>query len=110
MADASFDTLAVTRRLKSKGFDHDQAEAIAETVRAGITGGVATKTDLANLRGEINAQLARIESDLLWVKLIGGAIIAIIVAASGFVFNMLINMSIELTSMEKALVALTSGS
>ncbi|MXW86520.1 MAG: DUF1640 domain-containing protein [Boseongicola sp. SB0673_bin_14] len=49
MADASFDTLAVTRQLKAKGFDPDQAEAITEAVRTGVTGGVATKADLAEL-------------------------------------------------------------
>ena len=51
MADASFDTLAVTRQLKAKGFDSDQAEAITEAVRTGVTGGVATKADLAELSG-----------------------------------------------------------
>ena len=49
MAGATFDTLAVTRQLKAKGFDSDQAEAITEAVRTGITGGVATKADLADL-------------------------------------------------------------
>ena len=49
MADASFDTLAVTRQLKTKGFDSDQAEAITEAVRTGVTGGVATKADMAEL-------------------------------------------------------------
>ena len=46
MADAVFDTLAMTRQLKAKGFDSDQAEAITEAVRTGVTGGVATKADL----------------------------------------------------------------
>lgn len=109
MVDAYFDTLAVTGRLKSKGFDPDQAEAITEAVRAGVTGGVATKADAAELRGEMNAQFARVESDLLWVKRIGGTIIAIIVAASGFAFNMLIEMSAKLAAMETALAALASG-
>ena len=65
MVDDSFDTLAVTGRLKSKGFDSDQAEAITEAIRTGVTGGIATKADLAEPRGEMNAQFARIESDLL---------------------------------------------
>ena len=67
---------------------------------------IATKADLAELRGEMNAQFARIESDLLWMKRIGAAII---VAASGFAFSMLIEMSTELAAMETALVALASG-
>ncbi|MDE0209255.1 MAG: DUF1640 domain-containing protein [Boseongicola sp.] len=85
MTDASFDTLAVTRQLKARGFDPDQAEAIAEAVRTGVTGGVATKADLAGLRGELHNEIAElrgelsaIRTDLLWMKRIGGVIIALL--------------------------------
>ena len=53
MVDAAFDTLAVTRQLKARGFSSDQAEAITEAVRAGVTGGVATKADMAELKAEL---------------------------------------------------------
>ena len=52
----------MTRQLKARGFTSDQAEAITEAVRAGVTGGVATKADLAELRGEMSARFAQIES------------------------------------------------
>ncbi|MCY3879410.1 MAG: hypothetical protein OXF74_09560 [Rhodobacteraceae bacterium] len=74
MADTAFDTLAMTRQLKAKGFSSDQAEAITETVRAGVTGGVATKADVAELRGSI----AEIRNDLLWMKRIGGVIVVLL--------------------------------
>ena len=67
MTDTAFDTLAMTRQLKAKGFSSDQAEAITEAVRAGVTGGVATKADLAEIR-----------NDLLWMKRIGGVIVVLL--------------------------------
>ena len=72
MADIPFDTLAVTRQLEAKGFDSVQAEAIAEAVRAGVTGGVATKADLSLLRTEMRTELK-------WIKLIGAAILAVLI-------------------------------
>ncbi|MYI68244.1 MAG: DUF1640 domain-containing protein [Boseongicola sp. SB0673_bin_14] len=63
---------------QGQGLPSDQAEAITEAVRAGVTGGVATKADLAELRGEMSARFAQIESDLLWMKRIGGVIIALL--------------------------------
>ena len=52
--DASFDTLAMTRRLKAGGFASDQAEAVP----ARMTGGVATKADLAELELRLRAGTA----------------------------------------------------
>ena len=75
MADAAFDTLAVTRQLKARGFDADQAEAITEAVRAGVTGGVATKADLAELRGDF----AELRAEQRWMKAIGAGIVAVLV-------------------------------
>ncbi len=50
-----------------------------------MTGGVATKADLVvlhseivELRGEMNARFARIETDLLWIKRVGGVIVALL--------------------------------
>ncbi len=87
--DVAFDTLAVTRQLKAKGFDSDQAEAITEAVRSGVTGGVATRADLSetesrlrgeltDMRGDVNGRLARVEVDLVWIKRIGGVIVALL--------------------------------
>lgn len=68
MADVPFDTMAALRRLEAKGFSSDQAEAITETVREGVTGGVATKADIAELKTELK-----------WLRLIGGAVLAVLV-------------------------------
>lgn len=77
MADASFDALAVTRQLETKGFTPDQAEAIAEAVRTGVTGGVATRADISELRTELR-----------WMKAIGGAIIALLIGPFWAVIDM----------------------
>ena len=66
MADVAFDTLAVTRQLKARGFDSDQAEAITEAVRTGVTGGVATKADLAKLEWRLRGEMTGTETRLTW--------------------------------------------
>lgn len=77
MADAAFDTLAVTRQLKARGFDSDQAEAITEAVRTGVTGGVATKADLADM-----------ETRLTWrIIIVGLALNAGVIAAVGWMLS-----------------------
>ena len=92
IADVPFDTLVVTRHLESKGFGFDQAEAISYAVRAGVTGGVATKADTAELRmeiAELRADIAELRTDLRWIKVIGAGIASLLIAAFGFVVNML---------------------
>lgn len=68
MTELPFDTMAAVRRLRDAGLDEGQAEAITATVRDGVTGGVATKADIAKL-----------ETELKWIKLIGGAILAVLI-------------------------------
>jgi len=92
MADIAFDTLAVTRQLKAKGFDSDQAEAITEAVRTGVTGGVATKADLAELRGELRSEMAGLEARLTWRIVIVGLALnsvsaAAVIAAVGWMLS-----------------------
>ena len=89
MVDIPFDTLAVTRQLEAKGFNSAQAEAITEAVRAGVSGGVATKSDLMLIRGEIGevrgeigevrGEISELRSELKWIKLIGAAILGVLV-------------------------------
>lgn len=43
-----------------------------------MTGGVATKADMTELRGNMDARLSRIATDLLWIKRIGGVIVALL--------------------------------
>ena len=72
MSDVPFDTMATMRRLKSSGIEEPQAEAITSAIRDGVTGGVATKADLAHLETEL-------KTELKWIKLIGGAILAVLI-------------------------------
>ena len=103
MAEAAFDTITEVRRLRDAGFGQDQAEALARSIHAGVTGGVATKagaglradmerlggelrTEIADLRTEIKGDHAdlrtgidSVRGDLLWIKLTGGAVLAAVV-------------------------------
>jgi len=72
MTELPFDTMAAVRRLRNAGLDERQAEAITETVRDGITGGVTTRADLTRLETEL-------KTELRWIKLIGGAILAVLI-------------------------------
>ena len=76
MADASFNTKATIRLLQESGIEDRQAEAIAEAVRVGVSGGIASTADLAEIR-----------IDALWIKRIGGVLIALGVAATGFLYT-----------------------
>ena len=76
-----FDTLAYARRLKEAGVSDEQAEAHAEAVRAAMTHGVATKTDIAELRVEIR----ELRADLyraLWIQ--GAGLVAIMIGIKLF--------------------------
>lgn len=79
MADIPFDTMATVRNLRASGIEERQAEAITTAIKDGVTGGVATKADI----GAVKADLARLDSELKtelkWIKLIGGAILAVLV-------------------------------
>ena len=75
MTDVPFDTMAALRRFEAKGFSSEQAEAITQTVRDGVTGGVATRADIA----EVRADISELRTELRWMKLIGGAVLAVLV-------------------------------
>ena len=105
MADAALDTLAMTRRLRAGGFDPNQADAIAEAVRTGVTAGVATRADIAELR----AGIPELRTDLRWVKAMGVGIIGILVVGFGFVINMLNELGTRLAALETALAVSAFG-
>ena len=52
MAEA-FDTLTAAEKLQNGGFSEDQSKAIAHVLGDAITGNVATKSDIASLRSDI---------------------------------------------------------
>ncbi len=90
MTDVPFDTMATARLLRESGIEERQAAAITTAIKDGVTGGVATKADIvavkadiARLESELKADIARLESELRselrWMKLIGGAVLAVLV-------------------------------
>ena len=67
MNGTTFDALDATGTLRQAGFDERQAEAVDAVVRAGL----ATKDDLDNLEGRVNARFAELETRLT-VRFFGG--------------------------------------
>ena len=53
MAIAAFDTYAAAKTLREAGFNDRQAEAAVAVVHDAITGGVATRADLAELKADL---------------------------------------------------------
>ena len=53
MAIAAFDTYAAAKTLREAGFDDRRAKAAAAVVHDAITGGVATRADLAELKADL---------------------------------------------------------
>ena len=103
----AFDTLHAAKRLRESGFADAQAEAVVATVHDAITGGVASKADLAeleaarksdsveleatfksamaNLRAEFKSDLAEFKSDIykqLWI--VAAFVVSAVVAAIKF--------------------------
>ena len=74
---STFDTLHAAKTLTQAGFAPPQAEAITDTIRAAFTDSVATKTDIAELRAEIQAVAMRVAERFealykqLWVMAVG---------------------------------------
>ena len=65
MSTASFDTSTAARTLEAAGLSGPQAEAVVATVRSAVTEGVATKADIADVRGDladVRTELAQLET------------------------------------------------
>ncbi|MXW27229.1 MAG: DUF1640 domain-containing protein [Dehalococcoidia bacterium] len=112
MTDAAFDTLAITRQLEAKGFTSDQAEAITGAVRAGVTGGVATKADLSDLRTDLHGDIATLRGDIAelrteqrWMKVAGAGIVAALVWLGVQAYDT----NAKLAGIEKALIQIETG-
>ena len=97
--DVTFDTHSAVKRLTNAGFTEPQAEALSDTVHQAVTGGVATKADIA----ELKADIAELKTELKWVKIIGAGIVAILVGAFGFAFNMLVGMTADIAAIRETL-------
>lgn len=94
---AIFDTLAISKRLEKAGFTQAQAEEQAKVLAEVVEEGIATKQDIAGMRGDVGevkkeieifradmkAQLDSLSSKLEWLtKLIG--IAAFVVVLLGY--------------------------
>ena len=104
MANAAFDTLAVSKDLQDAGFETRQAEAIAWAVKQG-QGDLATKQDIALLktelksdidqvrtelkseidqaRTEMKSEIKQLKTDIFWIRWVVGANLALSIAIIG---------------------------
>lgn len=70
--------LHAAKRLRESGFEDAQAEAVVATVNDAITGGVASKADLAELRAEFKSDIYK----QLWI--VAAFVVSAVVAAIKF--------------------------
>ena len=56
------DTLRFADRLKAAGVEHRQAEAMSRALNDELTGGVATKEDLAQAVVELKTEIAKVDA------------------------------------------------
>jgi hypothetical protein len=60
----TFDTLTFARRLKAADFSEAQAEALADANRDLVVHELATKSDIAAVRGDMTAMEQRLQAGL----------------------------------------------
>ncbi|MDE3016725.1 MAG: hypothetical protein KGI29_07420 [Pseudomonadota bacterium] len=71
MTAVTFDTLASVRRLKAHGIAQEQAEAIAEEMRAAhdsSRGELVTQIDLYTVKTELKEEIAALRTDMAEMK------------------------------------------
>ncbi len=83
MTDTFFDTHAAVEKIREGEKSGRLAESVTEVVRDGINaGGNATKADIAELKrglAELKENLLIMRSELKWIKIIGGAVLVMLV-------------------------------
>ena len=79
----AFDTLKAADALMAAGIDPKHARAITETMRDAVTGGVAAKADIAELKADIAALKSRLDA-MQWVL---GFIAAMQILMAGRMFG-----------------------
>ena len=68
MVSRSFDTYRAVNALKEAGFPDEQAVAVVDTIGGAMTGGLATKADLAEVKAELKGDVASVKTDLAEFK------------------------------------------
>ena len=64
MSATSFDTMEAAEALTRAGLPEPQAKAIAITVRKAVSEGVATKSDVGELRTELKGDIGELRAEL----------------------------------------------
>ena len=64
MATAVFDTLKASRKLKAVGIDEAHAEAIVQSMTEAFEDTVATKSDLAEVKADLKADIGAVRADM----------------------------------------------
>lgn len=85
MSSSLFDTLEAAEALTHAGPTEAQAKAIVAAMRKAVSDNVATKGDVAELRGEIGA----VKAELWAVKWVLGFVLAIVLAMAARLFGVL---------------------
>ena len=89
------------------------AEAITASIHAGVTGGVATKADITDLRtgdiAELRSEIAELRVGMRWLTGVGAGIVAILITAFGFVFTILLGTTADIAAIKEMLAALAAG-
>lgn len=62
--DSVMGTLQASKALQGAGFDESQAEALVNTIGQAVNDTIATKTDIAELRAEIDKARTELRADL----------------------------------------------
>ena len=77
----TFDTLVAARELEDAGMEPAQAAAITHTIRSALSEGVATAADLAALRTDLAELKAELRADLaaLTWRILGGVGLLLVV-------------------------------
>ena len=81
MSTITFDTLKFVERLEKAGVSREQASAMAEAFKdAGGEAEIATRKDVALAVAEIKTDLANVRGEINLVKWMLGAVLAIAIA------------------------------
>ena len=68
MVSSLFDTYRAVNALKEAGFPDEQAVAVVDTIGGAMTGGLATKADLTEVKAELKGDVASVKTDLAEFK------------------------------------------
>ena len=89
MSTTTFDTLGAAKDLQSAGMETAQAEAVAMVIQKG-QGDLATKSDLAVVRADLENVRAELKNDINWLKWVIGFHVAITIAGFAAILALLI--------------------